>query len=175
MTDADGDEITEKTAVVIDELIKAHTLNRPCNFIQWVLEVTPDTGRLHYHVYVEYTTSVRLRTVRAEWTAIGWGKQDIRAGTREQARHYCTPEYYSKEHVDFKWGYTHVAGPWFLGEWREDDDSVAGISREAAAYAIIAEGGHPKDVARADPQMYGRNYRGLYALYKELRGQNPCQ
>jgi len=175
MTDADGKEITEKTTERIHEGIRHHADSRPVNFMQWQLEIAPDTGRLHYHVYVEYETSVRLRTVRREWSEIGWGQQNVRAGTREQARHYCTAEYYSKEHKAIKWEYTHLAGPWSVGEWREDDDSVAGISREAAAYQIIAEGGHPRDVAKADPQMYGRNFRGLYALYKELRGEEVCR
>jgi hypothetical protein len=174
MSDSDGEEITEKTTENIDQRIRHHLDVRPVRFAQWVLETAPETGRLHFHVYVEYETSVRLRTVRKEWSEdVGWGQQQVRAGTREEARHYCSREYYSKEHEATKWEYTHVAGPWTLGEWREDDDSVRGISREAAAYQIIAEGGHPRDVARSDPQMYGRCYRGLYALYNELRGQSP--
>lgn len=174
MTDADGEEITEKTTEKIDQLIRHHSDVRPVNFMQWQLEVCPETGRLHFHVYVEYTTSVRLRTVRSEWSEIGWGQQALRAGSREQARHYVTPEFYDKDKKDVKWNFTHVAGPWTVGEWRQDDDSVAGVSREAAAYQIIAEGGHPRMVAKADPQMYGRCFRGLYALYNELRGQSPC-
>ncbi len=174
MTDAEGEEITEKTVEQIDIAIRANALNRPVNFMQWQLEFCPETDRLHYHVYVEYETSVRLRTVRKEWSEeVGWGKQQVRAGTREEARHYCSREYYCTDHKATKWEYTHVAGPWTIGEWREDDDSVRGISREAQAYQIIAEGGHPRDVARSDPQMYGRCYRGLYALYNELRGQSP--
>lgn len=175
MTDADGEEITEKTTSEIHRKILGHANSRRVNFMQWQLEVCPETDRLHFHVYIEYETSVRLRTVRKEWTEIGYGQQAVRAGTREQARHYITPEFYDKEKKATKWEYTHLAGPWFVGEWREDDDSVAGISREAAAYQIIAEGGHPRDVAKADPQMYGRNFRGLYALYKELRGESPCR
>lgn len=172
MTDANGDEITEKTTERIDEAIRHHADVRPVNFMQWQMEVTPDTGRLHFHVYVEYETSVRLRTIRKEWSEIGWGQQDLRKGTREQARHYVTPEFYDSE-KGLKWDYTHVAGPWSIGQWREDDDAVAGVSREGQAYAIIAEGGHPRDVAKSDPQMYGRCFRGLYALYNELRGQSP--
>lgn len=174
MTDANGDEITEKTTERIDEAIRHHADVRPVNFMQWQLEVCPESGRLHFHVYVEYETSVRLRTIRNEWSEeIGWGQQALRGGTREQARHYVTAEYYDKEKKACKWDYTHVAGPWSVGTWREDDDSVAGVSREAAAYQLIAEGGHPRDVAKADPQMYGRCFRGLYALYNELRGQSP--
>jgi len=173
MTDANGNEITEKTVAGIDERIRHSADVRPVNFQQWQLEVCPETGRLHFHVYVEYQQSVRLRTVRREWSEIGMGQQSLRLGTREQARHYITPEFYDSKRKQSKIEYTHVAGPWAVGEWREDDDSVTGVSREAAAYQIIAEGGHPKDVARADPQMYGRNFRGLYALYNELRGQSP--
>tara|TARA_B100001250_G_C19778098_1_gene780539 strand:- start:212 stop:811 length:600 start_codon:yes stop_codon:yes gene_type:complete len=172
MTDENGDEITEKTVERIDERIRHHADVRPVNFMQWQLEITPDTDRLHFHVYIEYETSVRLRTIRKEWSEIGWGQQQVRAGTREQARHYVSPEFYDKE-KGLKWDYTHLAGPWSVGCWREDDDSVAGISREGAAYQIIAEGGHPRDVAMSDPQMYGRCFRGLYALYNELRGQSP--
>lgn len=174
MTDKNGEEITENTVEGIDSRIRHHASFRPVNFMQWVLEVAPDTGRLHFHVYVEYETSVRLRTVRKEWSEeVGWGQQQVRSGTREEARHYCSREYYDNEKGATKWEYTHLAGPWSIGEWREDDDSVRGISREAAAYQIIAEGGHPRDVARSDPQMYGRCFRGLYALYNELRGTSP--
>ncbi len=170
MTDADGEEITEKTTTKIHEAILNHAENRAVNFMQWQLETCPETDRLHFHVYVEYQTSVRLRTVRAEWTEIGYGQQDVRSGTREQARHYITPEFYDKQRKMTKWEYTHLAGPWCVGTWREDDDAGTNISREAVAYQTIAEGGHPRDVARSDPQTYGRNYRGLYALYNELRG-----
>lgn len=130
MTDAAGDEITEKTTEHIDEAIRHHADVRPVNFMQWQLEVCPETDRLHFHVYVEYVTSVRLRTVRAEWTEIGYGQQGVREGTREQARHYITPEFYDKHRKMAKLEYTHLAGPWTVGEWREDDDAVAGISRE---------------------------------------------
>lgn len=173
MTDENGKEITEDSVAIVDERILHQATNRPVNYMIWNLEVAPETGRLHYHVYVEYETSVRLRTIRKEWTEeVGWGQQNIREGTRGQARTYCGPDHFHSKH-GLKANYTHLAGPWEIGEWREDDDAVHGVSREQQAYLIIAEGGHPRDVAHSDPQMYGRCYRGLYALYNELRGVSP--
>ncbi len=175
MTDAEGKEITEKSVERVESRIR-HKLeiDREVTYAIWVLETAPDTGRLHFHVYVEYTQSVRLRTIRKEWsTEIGMGKQSIRAGSRMTARIYCTPEYFNKKEGQYKSEYTHLAGPWEIGEWRLDADDAVGISREQQAYLIIAEGGHPKDVALSDPQMFGRHFRGLYALYYELRGQTP--
>jgi len=174
MADTDGSEITEKTTERIDERIQHMFEIRPIQYAIWNLEVAPETGRLHFHVYVEYVKSVRLRTIRKEWTEnVGWGAQQLREGTREEAKLYCGPEHF-KSGKGFKAEYTHLAGPWERGEWRVDDDSVRGVSREQQAYLMIAEGGHPRDVAKSDPQMYGRCFRGLYALYNELRGQSPC-
>ncbi len=175
MTDKEGREITEKTSETVEHMIRHKMeVDREVSYAIWVLETAPDTGRLHFHVYVEYANSVRLRTIRKEWTEdIGWGSQEVRAGTRMQARTYCTAEHFDKKKKAYKSEYTHLAGPWEHGSWRGDADDSVGISREQQAYLVIAEGGHPREVALLDPQMYGRHFRGLYALYNELRGLTP--
>jgi len=171
LTDRKGTEITEKTTHEVDADIREYVETlRPANFAQWVLEVCPESERLHFHLYVEFETSVRWRTLQKELPdAVGSGQVELRGGTREQARLYCSPEFFDSE-KGWKKDFTHLAGPWTHGVWREDADDISGQSREATAYGIISDGGHPRDVALLDGQTYGRQFRGLYALYNELRG-----
>ncbi len=65
----------------------------------WQLERCPDTGRLHVQAYVEWKAGIRLAAAKRQ---IGDAQAhlEVRRGTREQARDYCTKEE------------SRVEGPW---------------------------------------------------------------
>lgn len=115
----------------------------------WQLEMCPTSQRYHLQGYIEFTSAVRLSTLKL---LIGNSVHgESRKASRQLAIEYCRKEE------------SRVRGPWTYGDEdcvrpgkRTDLDNVA---------ETIQGGGHIDDVVGEYPVQYIRFRRGIEALY----------
>lgn len=129
----------------------------------WQQERCPETGRLHYQGYAEFSKPISMRQAQK---AIGDPVAHIktRYGTQKEAITYCTKEE------------TRVAGPWSVGEAkkqgsRTDIQAIANMARDNVPIAEIVD-----EIPNA--LRYTRNIREIKYEYGRERAKKrkhwPC-
>lgn len=88
----------------VSELAKNGTVTYCCRS---PLEKAPSTGALHYHYYVEFDAKKSMRQIKELFRNNTINIQK-RQGNAQEARLYCTRDYYSKKHKMKKDQYTCV-------------------------------------------------------------------
>jgi Putative viral replication protein./RNA helicase. len=124
----------------------------------WQVERCPETGRLHYQFYVEFSRSVVLARVRG---LLPGCHAEPRRGTREEARDYCCKDD------------SRVAGPWEYGHFprsaqgrRSDLLELCAEIKQGVPVAELADQ-YPGQFIRYDRGI--RRWRELVAPDLELR------
>jgi len=109
-----------------------------------------DRGTPHFQGYIEFTSPKRLSALQR---IIPGAHFEIRKGTSQQARDYCTKEE------------TRTAGPWSIGTpGQETQGQRTDIDR---GVTLIQEGGI-KRLRDEDPALYVRYSRGFDSLARSL-------
>lgn len=75
------------------------------------MEKCPTTGRVHLHVYCQFPRNKRLAALKEIDRRADW---ELRHGTHEEAKKYCTKKVYEKGPAAGQ--PACLNGPWFLGE-----------------------------------------------------------
>lgn len=118
-------------------------------FLCFQRERCPDTGRLHWQVYVEFFDAIPISTVqRLLKLPAAHCENRSRKSTRAEARAYC-----QKADSSIAGSYTE------FGTWREVGQGARTDLQEAIDR--INQGQSNAEVARAHPTVWVRNYRGL--------------
>lgn len=123
------------------------------------LERCPDTGRLHFQGYVEFSKVMRLSGCKKVLSKAHW-KPKYKESTREQARDYCLK-------TD-----TRIDGPWVHGKWVKDGERTD----LQVVTDKIKEGASLKDIFETAPETtlkYTKNIQTLRALYDEAQDSAP--
>lgn len=110
-------------------------------------EKAPTTGTEHYQGYIEFNTPKRY-----DWCSKhlvpGWYQK--RAGSREEARAYCTK------------GESRISGPHVYGDWAPQ---AQGKRTDIERLVALAKGGTSYDeIIREEPEAAIRHTRGLKEL-----------
>lgn len=130
----------------------------------WQKERCPETGRLHWHLYVELKRPQRWgRVPQLIGLRVGQWHAAKRRGTRDQARAYCRKER------------TRVEGPFELGEWTSDRGPGARHDLEAVADAVLVERASVSDVAERFPIQFIKYHRGIVELKQTVRVRRESQ
>lgn len=168
---ANGDDETDTLHQFVQESLRAldgsvGPANMRYRIAQLEVGENPDrdAGQTGFHIqaYIEAYSSVRLRTM---WRSLPFARVEPRLFRRTTARDYCTPSKALLSGFDP----THLAGPWIVGEWRDDRmDDTANDSPLDAATDLIVEGNSPRFVAARFPRVWVRYGRGLSDLYEML-------
>lgn len=131
-----------------DEQLTEDTFGVHFRYACWQEESAPDTGTPHYQGYVEFKAPLRLSAVRK---LLGGAHWEPRRGTREQAREYCRKP-------------GQLAGPWELGEFNLEPGKRTDLD---AALSTLGKRGRVADVAREQPGVFVKYFRGLERLASE--------
>ena len=119
---------------------------KPVKYACITREPCPDTGRMHYQGYIEFSSSVRSQRIQVMMPGC---HIEERKGTLEQNRVYC-----SKGLQNWEWGEPHAQGK--RSDLQELTERVKG-------------GATLFDIAEEYPSQYIRYYRGIAALIEVLR------
>lgn len=124
------------------------------------IEAGEKTGRLHIQIYTEWKQSLResevVKRIPGEW--------DYRAGTRAEARNYCTKAVYNGEDKG------RVEGPFEFGEFKPDGKMKAEDRPKARALRyLIVEGLTPSEIALVDPEAFFSHHAAILATYRALQ------
>jgi hypothetical protein len=110
------------------------------------LEEAPDTGRLHFQIYTEWSKSLRFSEAAAR---LNLRKSEYHAedrkGSRDQARDYCLKLE------------SRSAPPYEYGSWRESRVAVA--TGDSETIALIQTGWTPARFAKERPDLAFRRLR----------------
>lgn len=140
------------------------TFNAEAVFAVWQRELCPDTGRLHVHVYVRFSTRKKMTTVKNYFQ-----RQDahceITQGSEEQATAYCEKEE-SRSEAGSRWNPQNYNPNEGKQGRRSDLDDIATKCKEGVSIAAIAEA-HPGD--------FIRYHSGIQALHATVAPKPPAE
>lgn len=126
----------------------------------WGFESAPETGQLHWHLYIRFTTRKRMDTVKRFL-----GRQDAHCepakGTEEQAREYTLKERVAGD--EHHWGE--------YGEYEKDSGKQGKRSDLEEIGEKVKQGVSIQDIARDHTADYIRYHGGIQALQVAL--SNP--
>jgi len=107
-------------------------LPKDTRYVVWSLERCPETQKLHWQGYIEFTTQMRMGAIKKLLGDPGVHLEE-RKGTALEAANYC------------KKLETHVAGPWEFGELSNQggrldrDDQISAIGKIRAGAMSLGE------------------------------------
>ncbi len=116
-----------------------------------------EEGALHFQVYTEWKTSLRLAQVCKALPS----HAESREGTRTQARNYCRK-------ADSRVFALHDLGEWRSERGDDDYGQVEGPKARALRY-LTGEGLTPLEVAARDPECYFTFSNPIHTLWNALR------
>ena len=133
----------------------APTKGDKVRYLVYQYEKAPETGRMHWQGYAEFTTPLRISAAKRE-LGIDKCHLETRRGSREQAREYCMVKVYKGKDKGVE------AGPYEEGEW---DGGGQGKRNDVAIVAkMVKAGATERKIADAFPVTYMRMYRGIREL-----------
>lgn len=119
------------------------------------VEVGSKEGRLHAQAYVETSKGFRAAAAGKRWLC----HVELRNGTREQARDYCTKSE------------TQVMALPEKGQWRPDPTRTEQANLDAIVEMVMVQGLTPRQVCYANPRAYAVHYARVRALYEAKTGE----
>jgi len=144
----------------LNHTLSDHVLLDPGDFADakyliYQLEIA-DTGQPHYQGYVEFNTKKpkRLTQVQKMLPKAHW---EIRRGTAEQARSYCTP---GKGKLSDDVDPTYLDGPWEHGVFvpQSKHGQTTGLNE---CYSLIKSGHTLVDILEKHPSEFFRYHHGF--------------
>lgn len=131
----------ESEVEMVNHQEKLHEVLSSCpglRYASYQLEKGGNTERMHYQIYVEFTSSLRVNQVYKRLPA-HW---EPRNGEREVARSYTMKQD------------SRIAGPWEFGEWREETAAKKQPSPSKQALGLLMKGHEPATILYAHPEIY---------------------
>ena len=123
-------------------------------FVACQVEKAPETGKIHLHAYCQFKQNMRLTALKKINDKCDW---EIRKGTHEQAKQYCTKDE------------SRVNGPWLLGE--EQVPKQGKRTDWAEVSTKISQGCTKKQILQDHPHL-APCARGIDALI-DAHGKDP--
>lgn len=139
------------TSYKVDEFAFPQAHESIIKYLVWQEERCPNTGREHIQGYIELKRPQRMSWVKAAFQDDTLHCEK-RKGSRKQARDYCMKED------------TRQAGPWEVGEWREDNEGQGKRNDLIAVYNKVKTGASSSAIAEEYPAEFIRYHNGIKAL-----------